>query len=96
MTRGKLCSVAGEGVLFLRPPLLKVGMQVTEMALAGKDNSLAVLWGQPGHCGVSSVPGYCVATPVVLKLLPWAGYGVDRPFLCPERQWGALGRMPRD
>ena len=81
MTRGKLCSVAGEGVLFLRPPLLKVGMQVTEMALAGKGNSLAALWVQPGHCGVSSVPGYCVATPVVLTLLPWAGCGVDRPFV---------------
>jgi len=88
LTRGKLRSVAGEGVLLLRPPLLKVGMQVTEMALAGKDSSLAALWGQPGHCGVSSVPGYCVATPVVLTLLPWAGCGVDRPFLCPERQWG--------
>ena len=88
MTRGKLHSVAGEGVLLLRPPLLKVGMQVTEMAVAGKDSSLAALGGQPGHCGVSSVPGYCVATPVVLTLLPWAECGVDRSFLCPERQWG--------
>ena len=88
MTRGKLRSVAGEGVLLLRPPLLKVGMQVTEMALAGKESSLAALGGQPGRCGVSSVPGYRVATPVVLTLLRWAGCRVDRPFLCPERQWG--------
>lgn len=40
------------------PPLLKVGMQVTEMALTGKDSSQAALWGHPGHCGVSSVPSY--------------------------------------
>lgn len=35
----------------------KVGMDVTGMALAVKDSSLAELWGLPGH-GVSSVPSY--------------------------------------